>query len=254
MSIKVTREDCFGLARPGVDALTLGISSVEQILKECGIRAVVADAAICDAFGVPEDARNMAAIQRWLRQHRITQLGFSYRLDPSDGASIFGRLVRQLRNSRLLEEQGGPIRGLFFAGLPETCELVRKEIPEVRGVFSGDETAAETLRTLGVAATALPAELSRGLIYDEDRLSFGRDLVRKGNYLAVTPLDRTGYDGFGTRRDTVVARIRHGVQRKLPPLMRAHVGPYLGDHAEAVKTFLGWSRELAAGGCWTCCR
>jgi hypothetical protein len=243
-----TRSDRFGLVRPAVEAHTLGVSSVEQILRDCGYEAVVGDAAACDAFGRPEDAGNLAVIEQWLRRHRITILGFSYRLDPEQGAALFERLVHQLKSKRLFAEQGGFLKAAFFAGLPLACELVRRRVPEVAGVFRGDETPAETLAILGIDSGAMPRRLAEGIGYDEARLSFGRDLVRKGDYLRIRPIDRSAYNGFGTRSDTLVSRLGHGRERRLPPLMRAHVGPYQADRAEAVQLFLAWTRRLAESG------
>jgi len=248
MAAPIARTDCFGLARPAVDAHTLGISSVEQILTDCGYRCVVADAATCEAFGAPQDIANMAIISFWIRENRITHLGFSYRLDPDDGAALFANLVGQLKGARLLAGQGGPLKGLFFAGLPKACQVVKTRCPDVAGVFCGDETPAETLRILGIPPASVPRDLAQGVAYDEDRLAFGRDLIRKGEYLATMPLDRSGYEGFGTRRDTLAARIRHGLEHHLPPLMRAHVGPYLPGRTQAVKLFFEWATRLAVTG------
>jgi hypothetical protein len=248
MGTGITQACRFGLARPALDAHTLGINAVAQILDDCGVPIVTADATACEAFGRPDDPQSAEKIRSWLRESRVTHLGFSYRLDPADGAALFARLVRQLKEARLLADQQGPIKGLFFAGLPKACDLVKAQNPEVTGVFCGDESPAETLRILGIPRDALPRDLAEGVAYDENRLAFGKDLVRRGDYLAVKPVDRTGYGGFGTRRDTLVARLRHGIPGGLPPLMRAHVGPYLADRAEAVRLFMKWARDLAASG------
>ena len=250
MSARVTikESDRFGFVRPGVDAHTLGINSVEQILNDCGFASYTAPAEVCEALNRPEKASGFAVVRQWIRDNAITILGFSYRLNPHDGATLFGLLVRQLKSSRLLSTQGGQIRALFFAGLPETCELVRRCNPEVSGVFVGDESPAETLRILGIETGHIPRALSESVAYDEARLSFGRNLIRKGDYLGVRPVSRDGYDGYGTKRDTLMARLRQGQERHLPPLMRAHVGPYLPDRSEAVQLFLDWTRRLARGG------
>jgi hypothetical protein len=247
MKAGVQPGDRFGLVRPAVDAHTLGLSSVQEILAECGYESVDVDASASEAFGRPEDPSAGATIERWIREHRVTVLGFSFRLDPSEGAALLERLVRGLRGRRLFRDQGGPLRAVYFAGLPEACRLVRARSLPVAGVFRGDETPAETLRILGIDPGRLPARLAEDLAYDEARLSFGRDLVRKGAYLAVRPVDRSGYEGHGTERDGVVARVRDGMRRGLPPLVRAHVGLYLVDRAEAVRLFLEWTRQLAAG-------
>jgi hypothetical protein len=248
MSFRLTRNDCVGLVRPSVDAHTLGLSAVQQLLDECGFRTVVADAAACEAFGRPEDAAAWTAITRWLAENRVTVLGFSYRLDSDEGAATFGRLIHLLKTRRLLAGQGSPLRAVFFAGLPRTCELVRRQIPEVTGVFSGDETPADTLRAFGIDPGIVPGDLARGVAYDEARLAFGRDLIAKARYRDIRPPARPGYDGFGTDRDTVTARLLAAAETKTLPLMRAHVGPYLPNREDAVRLFLDWARQLAASG------
>lgn len=248
MQIKFAKADCFGLVRPAIDAHTLGLSSVEQLLRDCGYRTVMAGAGVCEAIANLNDPACARAVERWLREHRVTVLGLSFRLSPSDGVSFVARVFRVLKDERLLSQQGGPIRAAYFAGLPETCRLVRRQCPELAGVFQGDETPSETLGILGIPPAALPQTVAAGMAYDEARLSFGADLVRKGDYRAVQPVDRSGYEGFGTRRDTVVARINNSTRRRLGPLMRAHVGPYLPDRTEAVRLFLQWARQLAASG------
>lgn len=248
MNPHISRSDGFGLVRPALDAHALGINAASELLQDCGYRAVVADAPVCDAVGRPDDPASWPVIEQWLRQNRISVLGFSYRLHPADGAALFERFVHGLKARRLLREQGGPLKALFFAGLPEACERVRQRVPEAAGTFCGDETPAETLRILGVPPSVVPAELAGGMAYDEARLAFGRDLVRTGAHLAVKPPDRSGYDGFGSRTDSLAARLRHGRERALPPIIRAHVGPYLPDRAAAVRTFLDWCRQLAAAG------
>jgi len=248
MHFKAARDDRFGLVCAAPDAHTLGLSSVQQLLEECGHQTMVADAVTCEAFGQPEVRENAERIRHWIIENRITALGFSYRLDPEEGASRFSKLVELLKARRMLTAQGGPLRALLFAGLPRACERVRQRVPEVQAVFCGDETPMETLRLLGIDPARVASTVSASAQYDEDRLSFGRDLVARGSYLGIKPVDRSGYSEFGTRRDGVVARLRHGLEYGLPPLMRAHVGPYLPDRQEAVRLFLQWTRQLAASG------
>lgn len=249
MTETLTREDRFGLVRPAVDAHTLGLSAVSQILADCGIASVTADAPACEAFGTADREDHPAAVEGWIRRNRITALGFSYRLDPDEGADAFGRLMHILKARRLPVPLGGPVRAVFFAGLPETCRKVRQRHPDdVAGVFQGDETPVETLRILGIDPNLLPREMAEGMAYDDDRLAFGRDLIRKGKYLGLRPADRSGYPTFGGPDDTVVARIGQSTARGLGPLMRAHVGPYLPKREEAVRLFLEWTRQLAASG------
>lgn len=240
--------EVFGLIHPAIDAHTLGISSAAQLLQDCGYSVVIADAHVCSAANQPSHLDNVQIVLNWIRQHGITRLGFSYRLDPVEGAGRFGRLLYQLRDRRMLAEQGGPLRGIYFAGLPAACEQVAREHGDRVETFDGDETPAETLCKLGVPPSRIPSDMSAGVDYDEFRLRFGRDLVESGKHLQITPPDRSGYPEFGTAQDTVVARIAHAQRYGQPPLMRAHVGPYLPDRVAAVRLFLDWTRELARSG------
>ena len=248
MRLLVTHRDIFGLVKPAIDAHTLGISSVEQLLKDCGIKVVVADAIVAEAVSDPAKINNINRLEQWLRHHRITKLGFSYRLDPRIGSEIFGRLVYQLRDKQLLQTQGGFISGLYFAGLPEASVLVKRDHGDLVEVFYGDETPGETLSKLGVAPSLVPHEMTEEISYDDARLEFARELIRSEKYLHVKPVDRSGYEGFGTRRDQVMSRLRDGNEKSLPPLMRAHVGPFLANRSEAVHLFLEWVRQLAHAG------
>ncbi len=248
MRSRITRSDVFGLVKTALDAHTLGVSVVEQLLKDCGLRAVTAPAEVCEAAGEPSRPGSIALLERWIGANRITRLGFSYRLDPQKGITTFGRLLYQLRDRRLLRKQGGPLAGVYFAGLPETCARVKREHGDAVEVFCGDETPGETLDRLGVAPSRRPGEMTEEIAYDNARMAFARDLLQSEKHLQVKPVDRSGYEGFGTRTDRAVARVRHGIDNGLPPLMRAHVGPYLPDRVEAVHRFLEWARQLARDG------
>ena len=248
MNLPATPKDVFGLVKPAIDAHTLGVSSVEQLLKDCGFRVVIADAAVCSAVDEPSKLNNIALLEQWIREHRITRLGFSYRLDPRDGAEVFGRLLHQIRSRRLLSEQGGPLSALYFAGLPQACAIVKREHGDLVEVFYGDETPGETLDKLDVASHLRPREVTEEIAYDDARLQFARDLIRSERHRRVKPVNRSGYGGFGTWEDRVVARVRHSMAHGLPPLMRAHVGPYLPNRREAFYLFLDWARQLAQAG------
>ena len=60
------KQDCVGLVRPAIDAHTLGVSSLAQILADCGIPTCIADAEMCSAFDAPEQPAHVAAIEQWL--------------------------------------------------------------------------------------------------------------------------------------------------------------------------------------------
>jgi hypothetical protein len=248
MQRPVKADEVFGLIRPAIDAHTLGVSSVEQLLTECGYRVVLADAVLCDAANHPASVNNIALLEHWIRAEGITRLGFSYRLDPEDGAFTFGQLLYQMRERKLMAEQGGQIQAISLAGLPALCARVQREYDDQVEVFCGDETPAETLEKLGVPSTRIPAALTEEVAYDTMRMEFGRELLHSEKHFQVKPVNRTGYGGYGTARDLLVTRVRHGIANSLPPLMRAHVGPYLPEREKALTQFTDWTQTLAKSG------
>ncbi len=240
--------DRMGIIKPSVDAHVLGITSIGELLQECGCAVAFAPPDVCRACDQPEAAPGLAAIEAWIRDQRVTRLGFSYRLSAADGADLYARLVRQLERRSLFSDQGGPIRAVYFAGLPEACRLARERVARTQEIFDGEETPQETLQRLGVRTLDIPPESGRALAYDSDRLAFGEQIVRKGDYLAVAPVDRGGYPGYGGAGDTVLARLAHAARAGQLPLYRAHMGQYLPDRQEAVRLFLRWTRDMAARG------
>jgi hypothetical protein len=240
--------DRVGLVHPSIDAHTLGISSIEQVLSDCGIAVLLAPENVNEAVGNASDPSCARAIRDWIKGNRISALGFSYRLDPDDALRCFSRLMTTLSALRAFASDGGSLRFVYFAGLPKACDLVEEAFPRVSAVFRGDETPAETLGMLGVPRDLLPATSAESVAYDESRMAFGEELVRKGEYHRIAPVDRSDYHRFGQRGDTIAARVAHGVSYKLPPVMRAHVGPYLQSRKDAVSLFLEWTRRLAGSG------
>jgi hypothetical protein len=240
--------DRFGIIKPSVDAHVLGVTSIGELLVECGRDVAYAPAEVCRACDRPEGEPESTTIETWIRSERITRLGFSYRLSPEDGVNLLDRLTRQLSRRSLFSDQGGPLRALYFAGLPPACRLAKERVPRIAAVFDGEETPQETLARLGIRPAAIPRESERALTYDADRLTFGEELIRRADYLALPPFDRSGYPGFGGAEDSVRARLRHAAQTGALPLYRAHMGEYLPDREQAVRLFLGWTREAAARG------
>jgi hypothetical protein len=241
-------EDRLGLVHPSIDVHTLGIASVRQVLSDCGIAVLAADARVNDAVGRAKDPASVGIIRDWIKGRGITAIGFSYRLDPDEGLRCFSAFMEALSLGHAHASDGGSLRLVFFAGLPRTCDLVEERFPQVATLFRGDESPAETLDMLGVPRAFLPGRLATGVAYDEARMAFGHELVRAGNYRDVEPVDRSGYPQFGERGDGICARVAHGSARGLPPVIRAHVGPYLPDRREAVSMFLDWTRRLAKAG------
>jgi hypothetical protein len=146
----LSQNDRLGFIHAAADGQAPGINSLEQLIAERGFQAVTADPSAGIAFGNPENPANAQTILQWIRENGITALEFCYRLDPHEGAGRFALLLALLRRLKLLASQGGPLRALYFAGLPEACQMVRYRHREVTGVFCGEETPAEMLSILGI--------------------------------------------------------------------------------------------------------
>jgi hypothetical protein len=240
--------DVVGLLHPSIDAHTLGVASVFSLLESCGHRSILADEASSSSVMKLSSPGARVLLREWLTGNRVSCLGFSYRLDPEDGLRFLKHLIHFLHAEHLWAPQGGPLRRLFFAGLPSACARVRAECPEVDAVFQGDESVSDTLRLLGVSEERIPASLREGLAYDEARLAFGRKLVGQEQHLSVGCPRRGQYPGFGTEQDRLVLRLANRRALGLPPLLRAHVGPYAQDRDEAIRLFDTWVRQLASDG------
>jgi len=246
MGGNLTTKDVLGLIHPAIDIHTLGIASVAELLQGCGIRTVIADQALCRAIESQTGSTDLA-LRDWVRDHNVTALGFSYRLDPGDGVEFFRSFVASLRRIGILASEGGPIRGVYFAGLPATCEAVAKEHPWIWAVFPGDETPSDTLSLLGLEKSRIPAHLLGGMAYDEARWQFAVELIQRGEYRSQRPPPRS-YPNMGSPGDRLVDRLLDGKRSGYLPLMRAHVGAYLPERQKALDLNLQWAHELAATG------
>lgn len=244
----LTPDDIFGFVRPSVDAHTLGISYVARLLNLCKIRSLIADQSIADAINRINRPESIDELRSWIQSNRISRLGLSYRLDPAQAQEMFGRLYYQLEDKRLLADYGGPIRGVYFAGLPTACERIIREYPGKVRVFVGDESPAETLLRLGVPVEKIPLDLRKQSSYDANRMQFGRELIAEQRYLFVQPVERATSVAFGTEREHLLDRVSDGLRRGLPPLIRAHVGPFHQDRSLALDLFDNWVRQLARSG------
>jgi hypothetical protein len=137
---------------------------------------------------------------------------------------------------------------LFFAGLPAACDLITAQYGDKVVCFYGDESPLETASKLGLPITSLPTQTASDAGYDESRLSFARDLINSGSFESISPPDRSGYPQFGGENDSVLLRLDHSIELSQPPLMRAHIGPYLTDRDEAVRLYNDWALRLAGTG------
>ena len=240
--------DVIGLAKPRVDAHTLGVSRADELLRACGFATVLADDVANKAFCAPAQADNFSLIRRWLSTNRISILCFSYRLATTDAVGIFRKLIYQLEFHGMLAKHGGPIKAIYFAALPGACDDIKRIYGDDIGVFRGDETLAETLTIMGIDPSLAPGDMVGAHPYDDTLERFGRDLAKTCDYASALPVDRQASPAFGGKREKTVDRIKHGRARGLPPLMRAHAGPYEANRRDAVNLLESWCGELSGSG------
>ncbi len=247
MHRKIKPSDKIGLLKADIDAHTLGISVIDEALRESGYRTVIADENVAKALCNPSDANNSSRILRWIYDNDIAVLGLSYRLDPDDAVSIFRRLMYQLEDKGVIEKKDGPVKKVCFAGLPDACNRIRQIYGDNVTVFYGDESPMESLDILGIDPGPA-SDLFGKHPYDSILENFGNDVIEKGDFIHVEPVDRKKTKNFGTKKEKVVDRIMDARKRNLPPIIRVHAGPYSPEREEAVKEFIDWSERLAESG------
>ncbi len=240
----------YGFIKPAIDAHTMGIVTVSELLVDCGYEVVLADDDVEKAINEYKHEARRRVVVDWIVENDIRKLGISYRLDELDAINMLGYLIEELKKSKLFKHQGGKLEDIYFGGLPKTCQAVEKEFDGLVTTFIGGESAKDTLLSLGVPEEKIPREIQEGNKYDESLMKFGKEIIDRGEYLNYKPIDRSNYSGFGTRNDTVTKRIDANMQDNFPPLIRAHVGPYSADatREESVNEFLNWADKLAKAG------
>jgi len=260
MNYSLLPDEVFGFLKTSVDVHSLGIFTISSVLRDCGYATQIAPPDVCEAVTYLNRLDNYAVLKRWLTQNRINRLSFSYRLDPIEGKDYFCRLFYKLRDDKMFVDDGGFLRGVSFAGLPDACELVKRELGYDFLVFPGDETPVESLTKYGVPSSKFPKELINDSEYDSVRWEFATKLLENKEYLLFkkpslfkkTNVDfreallgaQGYYADYGKKSDTFVERAAFYRKYFSLPVVRAHAGPYNPNYAEALKEFESWVVEL----------
>ena len=244
--MKLLSNEVFGFVKPYVDVHTLGITTISNLLRDCGYETHIAPVEVSKVLTEIQKINNFSIFQKWLSDNHITRIGFSYRLDPQEACDYFCRIFHQLQDYKMFSESGGTLRGIFFAGLPDACRLVQKELGEDFLVFPGDETPVESLTMLGVSPEKFPHELHQNNSYDSMRWSFAQKLISDEKYKLVLPSEHLGYSDAGTEKDSFIKRLEYCTLNKTLPLIRLHAGPYNPNRIEALKEFKSWVKQLAS--------
>lgn len=241
----VKTPDVFGFIKPLVDVHTMGIYTIANLLRDCGYKVVIAKDNINEAVEHLKKVNNYSLLKHWIESNNINRIGFSYRLDPKDGCDYFMTLYEQLKSDKMLEENGGPIKELSFAGLPDTCELIKQKTNGRILTFPGNEPPVVSLRMYGVPEDLLPASLNNNNPYDNMRWDFARKLIENESWKLEQPQDHYGYKECGEVNDSYVARLEYARSKHSLPIIRTHSGPYNPNRLEALKEYNSWCRDLA---------
>lgn len=241
----MNRDCVYGLLKPQVDVHTMGICTISNLLKDCGYAVHIAGDDVNSALEDIKKVNNWSLVKKWISDHGITRIGFSYRLDPKDGCDLFMSLYVRLIEDKMLVEDGGDIELVSFAGLPDTCELIEGHTSGKVLLFPGNETPVDSLKKYGVPDEFLPDSIVCDCQYDDMLKDFATKIIESGRYMNQQPLDHYGYHACGTERDSYIERRNYAESRHSLPIIRTHSGPYNPDRLEALKEYNSWCRDLA---------
>ena len=223
----------------------MGIYTMANLLRDCGYKVVVAKDDVGETVEHLKKVNNYSLFKHWIEVNGINRIGFSYRMDPRDGCDYFLTMYEQLKADNMLVEQGGPIKEFSFAGLPDTCELVKQKIDGKVILFPGNESPVESLRMYGVPEEALPASLNNDNPYDNMRWDFAKKLIESERWRQEPAQDHYGYKECGEKTDSYIARLEYARSKHSLPIIRTHSGPYNPNRLEALKEYNSWCQDLA---------
>ena len=244
------KNDTFGLIKTLVDAHTMGINAAASLLRDCGYHVLISPRQIEYAMERISAESSQQTILEWIRENRISHLGFSYRLDPDSAVDLLGRLVHILKEAGYYNCSDPVIKSIFFAGLAPACEKIEREYDGTIMTFRGGESVEESLLTMGVPFDDIPKQIKEGCKYDKELAKFGEGIIKSGIYREMKPPVRRSYPEYGTMKDTLELRLENNRLDRFGPVIRAHSGPYSEDMSRiaCLKEYQNWCHELASAG------
>lgn len=240
-----TTKDIFGFVKPVVDVHTMGVYTMANLLRDCGYKVILSKDDVNEALENIHKLNNYGLVKKWLLDNGITRLGFSYRLDPQEGCDYFMALYTQLKADNMFVENGGPLTEISFAGLPDTCGLVKGKTDGKVLVFPGNETPIEALIKYKVPEDVLPKSIVNDSPYDRMVWEFATELIASQKYKLQGSLDHYGYSTCGTDKDNFIDRLFYVKNKGTLPIIRTHSGPYNPNRLEALKEYNSWCVDLA---------
>lgn len=239
------KKDIFGFVKPLVDVHTMGVYTIINLLKDCGYKVHFANDDVNKALENIKSINNYSLVKKWIIDKGITRIGFSYRLDPNEGCDYFMSLLSLLESDNMFSDKGGPLREISFAGLPDTCELVKGKTNGRVMVFPGNESPIESLQKYRVPEELLPKSIVNDSEYDSMIWDFAKQIIEQERYKLELPQDHYGYTNCGTDNDSYLERLKYAKTKNSLPIIRTHSGPYNPNRLEALKEYNSWCEDLA---------
>lgn len=240
----------FGMIKTIIDAHTLGIRAASALLEECGYQVFIANSAVERAMLSLEEKEARCILIDWINDNHITNIGFSYRLDPGDAVKYLSILTDILLETGLYGSKESLIQTIHFAGLAPACDSIDELFDGKVVTFRGGEDAETTLLMMGVPKGKIPASISEGCSYDKKLRQFGKRIIQEREYLEQKPLTKKRYPNLGTEQDSLTERLDANFVEGFNPLTRAHSGPYRSDwpREKCVEEYIKWCKDLSDSG------
>ena len=119
-------KDIFAFIKPSLDAHTLGINTVAELLRDCGYHVIIGDEIIENALNEIRYEANRKIVLDWLSINNINRIGISYRLDQDGAINMVGYFMNVLMNNNMLYYHR-PIRAVYYGGY-HNLEIIERNM------------------------------------------------------------------------------------------------------------------------------